>query len=276
MRADFHLHTTHSDGRSLPSDLAKMVHHQHIQHWCITDHDTTAAYEHLPAADLPPICGVEVSAHAHEIGEVHIVALGIDRSSAKFQEFLQEIRSARYRRMDELCGALRQQGAEITLDDVLAEVPHADHEPSRVLTRSFLVQALRRRQLQSFADGYFDASRLSTSNLYFPDIHQAISQIHAADGIAILAHPGCYNNHSTVRQLLESAPFDGLESNHPRLLPRDRAFFRTIAENMRLLESCGSDFHGRPDAIRPPGRCRLEKRRIQPLLERLGLPTTLA
>ena len=143
------------------------------------------------------------------------MALGINRHSADFQEFLLGIRQGRKERMQELCDELAASGADINLSHVIDEVPHQADEASCVLTRSFLVQAMRRRGLLQAAEGYFDAGRHSPSNQHFPLINEAIAQIHGAGGIALLAHPGCYGNHDTVRQLLTSAPFDGLESNHP-------------------------------------------------------------
>ena len=58
MRVDFHLHTTHSDGRSTPAELAALVQRHRIAAWCITDHDTTAAYDEPNPDLMPPICGV--------------------------------------------------------------------------------------------------------------------------------------------------------------------------------------------------------------------------
>ena len=278
MRVDFHLHTTHSDGRSTPSELSQLVRAKDIELWSITDHDTTAAYDELPAAEQPPIAGVEVSSWNEHGGEVHITALGVDRHHEPFQAFLARIRAIRQSRMTELCAALSEAGATIDLATVAAEMPHGDAEASRIFTRSHLASALRRTGQTAAAESLFQDTFQDTFHIspaaQFPNSAEAITQIQQAGGIALLAHPGCYGSHQTVKKLLSAAPFDGLESNHPRILPSDRQFFKSLAQKHQFIESCGSDFHGRPDAMRSPGRCRLEKKRLEPLLKRLIRPTS--
>ena len=75
-RIDLHLHTTHSDGSLLPSEVLALAKKANVTALAITDHDITsgiseakAAAQHLGIEVIP---GVEVSSYDGR-SELHIL-----------------------------------------------------------------------------------------------------------------------------------------------------------------------------------------------------------
>ena len=73
---------------------------------------------------------------------------------------------------------------------------------------------------------------------------QAVASIHAADGLAFVAHPGYYmEDYPAFLRLLDEG-FDGVEVYHPYHIPPVTARLLALAGERGLLISGGSDFHG--------------------------------
>jgi predicted metal-dependent phosphoesterase TrpH len=74
------------------------------------------------------------------------------------------------------------------------------------------------------------------------DAAHAVSMIHAARGVAVLAHPGVSG--AEAFPLLVSAGLDGIEVFHAEHTQADRERFAALAREYGLLVTGGSDFHG--------------------------------
>jgi predicted metal-dependent phosphoesterase TrpH len=70
-----------------------------------------------------------------------------------------------------------------------------------------------------------------------------VSVIHAAGGVASLAHPGVIGRDDII-PALTSAGLDALEVYHSDHSPEDVIRYRALAEQYALAVSGGSDFHG--------------------------------
>ena len=89
-----------------------------------------------------------------------------------------------------------------------------------------------------------------------PSPETVIETIHAARGIASLAHPGrtCIDARIPA---LRATGLDALEVFHSDHGPDDRSRYLALARELRLLVSGGSDFHGEPARGIEPGRASL-------------------
>jgi predicted metal-dependent phosphoesterase TrpH len=72
---------------------------------------------------------------------------------------------------------------------------------------------------------------------------EAIEVVHAAGGLAVLAHPGMYTPGSTVEALV-AAGLDGIETVHPKHAPDQVRHYQRKVMDLGLIETGGSDFHG--------------------------------
>lgn len=78
----------------------------------------------------------------------------------------------------------------------------------------------------------------------YPEPEDIIDQIHEAGGIAVLAHPGFYDNFELLDELVEKGKLDGIEVYHPENTPEQQEALLKICKKNNLLVTGGSDFHG--------------------------------
>ncbi len=267
MRFDYHMHTQFSDGALSLEALLGLVRQAQLKSWALTDHDTLVGVrqlQHMGVKDC--VSGVEITC-VWQGEEVHVVGLGVSTDDHTFEGFLQNIRQLRCRRMLEICHYLRQLGAPtLELHDLGAE-------QCETKTRHHIALALVKAGWAPHVGAVFagplsdDAVRhLGLSG--FPCPTSAVEAIHAAGGVAILAHPGHYNSMEKIAEIA-ALGLDGLEVRHPRLSPPLRQGLDALVRERNYLQSCGSAFHY--PGSRRLGDWHLPKAQIRPLWQRLGL-----
>ena len=77
--------------------------------------------------------------------------------------------------------------------------------------------------------------------------NEAISLLHQAGGLAVLAHPSEIGDKKLVESLLQEYDFDAIEVYHPSADKDEQQYWLGLAKKYRLMISGGSDFHGIPD-----------------------------
>ena len=75
------------------------------------------------------------------------------------------------------------------------------------------------------------------------DADEAIALIHAAGGLAIVAHPAVGVTDAVIHRLI-ACGLDGLETLHPKHQAYHIQHFQELAAKHGLVESGGSDCHG--------------------------------
>lgn len=118
-------------------------------------------------------------------------------------------------------------------------------------------------------------------NANFVSPEEALETIHEAGGIAVLAHPGMYDNFELLDELVELG-LDGVEVWHPSNTPEQQQYLVEYAKKNKLLTTGGTDFHGGYNFVQvtlgeygPPEECveelmgyKAKKRRKQKRLEK--------
>ena len=124
MKVDLHSHTTCSDGRTPPPELARKARAAGIDVLAVTDHDTLDGI--APAAregkkiGLRVIPGLEMSSQ-FEGRDVHVLGIGIDPANRALRAQLASMRRARKARVGKICAALAEAGLDLDPADVHAE-----------------------------------------------------------------------------------------------------------------------------------------------------------
>ena len=261
---DFHVHSTASDGLLSPVAVTEAAHAAGIQLFALTDHDTTSGVAAASARGRE--LGVEVWGGAElsvseQDGDVqmHILGLGIDPGEPALSAALGARRRLRDERGAEIVRRLKSVGVELEYDRVRTLAgrgvigrPHiaralvdAGHCPD---VNTAFSRWLRRKRPAYVGSGGFGAA-------------EAIDAIHAAGGIASLAHPllsvGVAASGGLDRFVsrLAELGLDALELQHPTHDPGRRRRIRRACRKYRLLATGGSDFHGdKPDVELGRGR----------------------
>ena len=112
LKADFHMHSTFSDGVHTPEALCRMAAKAGVQALSLTDHDTADGVPAMQeaAAALGLIClpGAEVSTGMG--GKVHVLAYGPAALSSGMHAFLKNVRGDRQSRAEEILHRLKAEG----------------------------------------------------------------------------------------------------------------------------------------------------------------------
>lgn len=244
--ADLHIHTNHSDGVDAPAKVVERAHALGLAAIAITDHDTVAGVPEAKQAayerEIEFLAAVEISASFGR-GEIHVVGLGIDPASRPLCGALEHFRAARRRRAARMLEKLAGLGINIDIEEVAAQA-----EKGGALGRVHIAALLQARgvtgSVQEGFDRYLRAGRRAYVPKEMPACREAIDLIHAARGVAILAHPGIGPAAWRLLPRLMAQPFDGIEVYHPKHTPAQITYLTQLALDRDCLISGGSDFHG--------------------------------
>ena len=276
MKVDFHTHTTASDGTLTPRELIEAAIRSGVEVLALTDHDTTRGLEEARLAahdsELRLVTGAELSV-AEPDGEIelHMLGLGMDPENGALQKTLEELRKSRIRRAERILEKLSQVGAALPDD----ELP----DDTSTFTRPHIARALVRTGHCRNVDDAFNRflGRGGPAHEPSPGIpsQQAIDAIHAAGGIACLAHAprsrgtdAAGGMEGFVERLVRLG-LDGIETEHPSLKRQERKKLRRLARRWNLVECFGSDYH-EPSRSSGPGVVVEDQAALDALLERLA------
>jgi predicted metal-dependent phosphoesterase TrpH len=249
---DLHLHSTASDGSRAPGDVVRSAHGAGLVAIALTDHDTVAGLPEAQAAGaalgVRIVNGVELSA-VEGASETHVLGLHL-HDTGVLERGLGELRAMRGRRAVRIVELLQSQGVQVTIDDVLQQAG------SGAIGRPHVARALVADgwavDVRDAFDRYLAAGRPAYVAKDQLGMREAVAMIHAAGGIAVLAHPGAAATRERLEALL-ALGLDGVEVKHPSHSPQEIARIRALAEQLGLLPSGGSDWHGASEGPRTIG-----------------------
>ncbi|MFB2747603.1 RNase RNM, partial [Aeromonas veronii] len=250
MRFDLHCHTTASDGVLSPAELVRRAAEKQVEVLAVTDHDTLAGLDEvrrtIEAEQLPLrlVSGVEIST-GWEHHEIHIVALGVDEKNPQLTDFLAGQLARREARALEIGRRLEKCLIPGTYEEAKQLAGDA------AVTRAHFARVLVARgvadNMQKVFKKYLSRGNKGYAPAEWPEMNEAIAAIHAAGGLAVLAHPSRYDlTAKWIKRLLvafKAAGGDAMEVSLPQQSPQERANLGQWAKDHDLYISVGSDFH---------------------------------
>jgi predicted metal-dependent phosphoesterase TrpH len=249
MRVDLHLHTTASDGRCTPLELVEQAAAAGLSVMSATDHDTTASVEEVRvrAAErgIEAVAGIEVTAVEHG-RDIHVLGYFLNPADPSFLAFLAHQRRTRVERVQAIAARLVELGMPVDLSGALAA---ADVQSSHAIGRPQVARAM-------IDAGYVTNTREAFDKWLGPDQpafvprsgpspETVIATIHQAGGLASLAHPGRTLIDARI-PALRDAGLDGLEAYHSDHDGAAAESYCRMADDLGLLVTGGSDYHGDP------------------------------
>jgi predicted metal-dependent phosphoesterase TrpH len=249
VRIDLHAHTSASDGTDPPGDLPAAAQAAGLDVVAITDHDTTQgwadAVRAVPGHDVALVRGMEISCAVDGIS-VHLLSYLHDPDHAGLRAEVDEARASRETRAQRMVELLSQD-YDITWDVVVA---HARTGAS--LGRPHMADALVRRGIVASRDEAF-ADILGSRGGYYVghyaiDARRAVRLVRAAGGVPVMAHPMAHRRGRVVSDAvvgeLADAGLAGIEVFHPDHDDGNVRHARALAEDLGLLVTGSSDYHG--------------------------------
>ncbi|MEU4379113.1 PHP domain-containing protein [Micromonospora echinofusca] len=256
-RIDLHTHSTASDGTLGPAELVRAAAESGLDVVAITDHDTTAgwapALAALPAG-LSLVRGAELSCRWY--GEeppvpLHLLAYLFDPDAPELVAELARVRAARKERGERIVALLRADGIDVSWPEILAGAAGG------TVGRPHIAQALIRAGLvttttEAFGPDWLgERYRLPKEDI---DVFRAVRLVRAAGGVPVFAHPRASRRGRIVPDELiadlAAIGLAGLEADHEDHSPAERAHVRALADELGLLVTGSSDFHGTHKTVR--------------------------
>ena len=254
MRIDLHTHSRISDGTDDPRELVRRAGAAGLDAVALTDHDTMAGAP--SAVEAGQICGVRVLPGMEltcQLGgaTVHLLALGC-RTGTPLDDRTAALRRARDARIDRMLVQLAGCGIALTRTQVEAAAGAAvtlgrPHVADAMVAAGYVPDrtAAFDQWLAQGRPGYVSHDRVP--------LRQGIELVQAAGGVAVIAHGWMHGIQGPLTPDVlaglaqagtDGAALDGLEVAHQSHDVRTRARLGALADELGLIVTGGSDYHG--------------------------------
>ncbi len=262
---DLHMHSYFSDdGQFNEEELIDIAKKNKLKIIAIADHNSVEAIEkaHVLADEnnIKLIPAIEIDCTYNDIN-LHVLAYGIDYKNPKFNQLGQDIIKQELETSYEKIKLVNQLGFEITKEqldklstngvytgEMFAEVLLEDQ---RYLDHQLLIPYRKNgnrsdNPFVNFYWDYFAQGKACYTKVIYPSLEEILNLIHSNGGISVLAHPG--NNLKGKFELLDemvSLGLKGVEAFSSYHSNETNLYFYDKAKELKLLMTCGSDFHGK-------------------------------
>lgn len=247
--ANMHMHSTYSDGKYTPKELASLAKELGYGAIALTDHDTVTGNKYMMEAcrelGLECVFGVEFCSKLEKTGHVmHLATFHFDPEHPYIKEHIY--------RMSERYGGLTRDLFHLGVDNgyikgiTWDEVEKFNPE-IRWFTVSHVFNAMKAKGIavskeELVASCFSKELKIAAPKRYgFPPIEEFIPAVHDAGGIVLVAHP--HERLEDVRLLTELG-IDGLEVWHSDLPAWERRDALRLALDYDLYVSGGDDHSG--------------------------------
>ena len=248
MKTDLHIHTYYSDGVFTPEKIVDTAVDVGLQAIAITDHDNVLAYNVAQnyikekGLDLEVIRGIEVNT-LYKNYEVHILGYFMNPNNSDFQAMLKSQQAARIKQTKEILGLLsKKEGIKVKFEDVKKLVaeggsigrPHIAKAITNAGGTTSIMDAYA-KYIHENSPVYVQRKTVSPQD--------AVEIIYDAGGIPVIAHPHDLDIAETLIKDLMNYGLRGIEAYHRKHSPACVEYFSSMAEELGLIVTGGSDFH---------------------------------
>lgn len=250
MKSDLHIHTLYSDGIFSPEKIVDTAIDVGLQVIALTDHDNVLSWkvakDYLANTQrkdkLEIIKGVEVNT-LYKNYEVHILGYFMDTENSDFQEMLKLQQQARIKQTKEIISLLsKKEGIKIKFEDIKKQVaqggsigrPHIAKAIANIGGTSNVMEAYS-KYIHDDSPVYVQRKTVSPQD--------AVEVIYDAGGIPVIAHPHDIDIAEELIKELMQYGLRGIEAYHRKHSPACVEYFSSMAEDLGLIVTGGSDFH---------------------------------
>lgn len=241
---DLHVHSTASDGLTIPGGLGPVARDAGLSAFALTDHDTMAGIAPARAAadgiGLELVPGCEFSTGT-SWGELHLLAYFLAPTPA-LDTLFERQEESRAERAIRILDRLRSLGVPVALaavERVAGGAPLARPHIARTMVQAGLVGDVSEafERYLSDAGPAFVAKQL-------PDLEEVVRRVREAGGVTSAAH---LKDRATrgILEALKAAGVDAVEVLHPAHSRDVSRALDDLAGALGLLKTGGSDYHGR-------------------------------
>ena len=249
-KIDLHSHSLASDGQYEAREVARRAAAAGVGTWALSDHDTVAALH--AAADearslgMRFVPGIELSAFLGR-REIHLLGHFVDPESPSLKRFEDFLADERRKRMRFIVERLATLGVRIREADV--EKFSGGKTIGRPHVARAVVEAGAASSVKEAFDRFLGEGKPAYVARYRLEAADAVALVRGAGGTTTIAHPGSSKLERAELARLREAGVEGIEVEHADHPPSQREMFHRVANELGLVPTAGSDFHG--EAIAP-------------------------
>lgn len=248
MLFDLHCHSTISDGNLSPAEVIYLATTKNIELLALTDHDHTGGLHEAQAQagdHLRFINGVEVTVTWREQC-VHIVGLDFDPEHPALQKLLASNRAGRIERLGRFAALLEKHNILGVYEGALALSTNPEMV-GRSHIAQFLLQQGYVKHIQQAFDHYIGEGKCAYANEEWANLRDTLEALHAAGGVAVIAHPLRYRmSRGKLRELCQefkNLGGEGMEIISGHFNRNEYDLCLQLARAFGFYASAGSDFH---------------------------------
>ncbi|MDR0821047.1 MAG: PHP domain-containing protein [Oscillospiraceae bacterium] len=249
--ADFHTHTTLSDGSLTAWELLLQAKRLQKTHIAVTDHDalqpasTFAEGDYLGVKVIPAI---EFSARDTKRNRrLHILCYAYKKPEILLPLCLATCRS---RSVVSLKMLTRLKEHFPLSDEFVLKYSTGSAAVYKwnIVSALYELGMLGETKGKQYTDvfGYdgICGDLIKEEMAGYPSAETVIDVIHEAGGLAVLAHPFQYNSTEFLEETAAAGDLDGVEVDHPSATDEQKTELIDTAKRHGLFKTGGSDFHG--------------------------------
>ena len=250
MKSDLHIHTFYSDGVFSPEKIVDTAIDVGLQAIALTDHDNVLSYkvakdylkEQNKEDKLEISQGIEVNT-LYKNYEVHILGYFMDVTDNDFQELLKVQQQARVRQTKEILSLLaKKEGIRIKFDDIKKQVAEGGSIGRPHIAKAITNAGGTTSVMEAYSKYIHDDSPVYVQRKTVTP-QDAVEIIYDAGGVPVIAHPHDLDiAESLIKELMQYG-LRGIEAYHRKHTPACVEYFSSMAEELGLIVTGGSDFH---------------------------------
>jgi 3',5'-nucleoside bisphosphate phosphatase len=269
MRFELHCHSTCSDGTEPPERVAARAAERGVVVFALTDHDTCAGTG-LAVAGARSLRAVEMSCSDDAGRTIHVLAYDRGGDWGALDERLAAVREARVNRLRVMATKLEMRGVKLPIETLLADGLRTGRSVGRPdLARAMVAAGAATSMKDAFARHLYDGGPVDVPHRTL-SLADAVALGRAAGAAMSLAHPHLYDERSAAMlRTHKAAGLDGIEAFHGAYDPRERSRWLAVADQLGLVCTGGSDWHG-PEQAQAEIGVDLPEDRAEALLRWLG------
>lgn len=242
---DIHTHSLASDGELVAGDLADRAAASGLTVWGLCDHDTVAALEAGADAarkrSIRFVPGIELSAFLDK-REIHLLGHFVDPTHRSLREFEDFLADRRRERMGAIIERLARVGVSVRAEQI--ERYSGGKTIGRPHVAKAIVEVGGASTVKEAFDRFIGEGRPAYVQRYRLEAADAVNLVRGAGGTVTVAHPGITGLERGELRRLRAAGVVGLEAVHPEHNPSMREKYARLADELGLVPTAGSDFHG--------------------------------
>lgn len=250
MKCDLHIHTYYSDGVFSPEKIVDTAIDVGLGAIALTDHDNILSYNvaknYLKQSGkedkLEVIEGVEINT-LYKNYEVHILGYFMDDKNSDFQNLLKTQQHARVKQTKEIITLLsKKEGIKIKFEDIVKQVAEGGSIGRPHIAKAITNAGGTTSVIDAYAKYIHDDSPVYVARKTVSP-QDAVEIIYDAGGIPVIAHPHDLDIAESLIKELMNYGLRGIEAYHRKHSPACVEYFSSMAEELGLIVTGGSDFH---------------------------------